>query len=198
MSKRWALGIAWEPTWPVRMRCQPRRLRREQTGSAMLWASLVALAGMAVLFAACSRGDFRGTAWGDGSFESNGERIYFSATSERGGSIDYRGGPDSGAMMVSGDLACASCHGIDARGGTHQMHMESMDAPNIRWAALTLDVDHDEGREESGYAVSDFRSAVVDGVHGDGEQLSSDMPRWEMSDADLTDLIDYLQSLDGP
>ena len=32
-----------------------------------------------------------GTAWGTGSFRSNGERIYFTATSERGTEISGRG-----------------------------------------------------------------------------------------------------------
>jgi hypothetical protein len=34
-----------------------------------------------------------GTAWGTGVFRSNGERIYFTATSERGTEIAYTGGP---------------------------------------------------------------------------------------------------------
>jgi hypothetical protein len=33
-----------------------------------------------------------GTAWGLGAFRSNGERIYFTATSARGAAITYIGG----------------------------------------------------------------------------------------------------------
>ncbi len=73
-----------------------------------------------------------GTAWGVGSFDSNGERIYFTATSDRGTTITYTGGPVSGMMMGAGYLACASCHGPDGRGGQHIMHMQTMDAPDIR------------------------------------------------------------------
>lgn len=58
-----------------------------------------------------------GTAWGVGSFNSNGKRIYFTATSERGSAITYTGGPSTGMMMMGGNLACVSCHGTDARGG---------------------------------------------------------------------------------
>jgi hypothetical protein len=48
-----------------------------------------------------------GTAWGKGAFRSNGERIYFTATSERGTEITYTGGPaSSGWMMMGGRLAC--------------------------------------------------------------------------------------------
>jgi hypothetical protein len=43
---------------------------------------IVLLAGL--LAAACGNTNRFGTAWGDGAFGSNGERIYFTATSERG------------------------------------------------------------------------------------------------------------------
>lgn len=158
-----------------------------------------------------------GTAWGDGAFAGNGERIYFTGTSERSGEIDYNGGPDIGGMMMGGRLSCASCHGPNARGGQHRMHMEIMDAPNIRWDALAghgsegreedeeahaeEEAEHAEedehAAEEGGYDLETFRLAVVGGVHPNGEPLSEDMPRWQMSDADLRDLAAYLQSLPG-
>lgn len=37
---------------------------------------------------------------GAGSFASNGERIYFTATNEQGESIPYEGGPAFGGMMM--------------------------------------------------------------------------------------------------
>jgi starvation-inducible outer membrane lipoprotein len=44
-----------------------------------------------------------GTAWGTGAFRSNGERIYFTAMSERGTAITYTSGPaSSGWMMGAG------------------------------------------------------------------------------------------------
>ena len=158
-----------------------------------------------------------GTAWGDGAFAGNGERIYFTGTSERSGEIDYTGGPDIGGMMMGGQLSCASCHGPNARGGEHRMHMEVMDAPNIRWDVLEEhgDEGHEEGEdahteeegnhaeeddhadEEAGYDLESFRLAVVAGVHPNGEPLNEEMPRWQMSDADLRDLATYLQSLEG-
>lgn len=147
-----------------------------------------------------------GSAWGDGAFESNGERIYFTGTSERSGAIDYSGGPDTGGMMMGGRLSCASCHGPNARGGVHTMHGETMSAPNIRWDALAghggEDDDHgtaddDHGEESEGYTLETFRMAVVEGQHPDGMPLSEEMPRWQMNDADLRDLAAYLQSLSG-
>jgi hypothetical protein len=143
-----------------------------------------------------------GTAWGVGSFASNGERIYFTATSDRGTPIEYSGGPPMSMMMMGGKLACVSCHGIDARGGAHVMHMQVMNAPDIRWSALSQG-HHEEGHsgtEESaehheGYTFEDFRNAVENGRHPDGDELGENMPRWRMSTEDLRDLMDYLKSL---
>ena len=127
-----------------------------------------------------------GTSWGQGAFTSNGERIYFTATSDHGTDITYTGGPSStGWMMMNGRLACASCHAPDGRGGTHSMGMMNvMDAPDIRWSTLEDEFDTDK-----------FRLAVEEGEDPDGTKLSTDMPRWQMSDEDITDLIEYLKTL---
>lgn len=141
-----------------------------------------------------------GTNWGVGSFNSNGKRIYFTATSERGAKITYTGGPSTGMMMMGGSLSCASCHGTDARGGKHTMHMETMDAPDIRWSALSGEhheehTDTGEQQEHMAYNFEAFRNSVEKGKHPDGDELKEDMPRWKMSDEDLQDLMDYLKSL---
>jgi hypothetical protein len=129
-----------------------------------------------------------GTAWGTGAFDSNGERIYFTATSESGAEISYTGGPSSNGWMMGGGggrLVCASCHGPDGRGGKHSMGMmQVMDAPDIRWSAL-----------EGEFDAEKFRAAVVEGEDPDGTQLSTDMPRWTIGDDDLADLIAYLTTL---
>lgn len=134
----------------------------------------------------------------DGS-RANGERIYFTATNQDGERITYRGGPNFGGMMMGTYLTCAACHGPEGRGGTHLMHMQVMDAPDIRYAALNGEGDEhgdEEPHGESGeYSLDDFHRAVVDGEHPDGDSLSRDMPRWQMSDADLADLFAFLKSL---
>lgn len=81
------------------------------------------------------------------------------------------------------------------------MHMQVMEAPDIRYAALISGEDEHEGDGESMehdqavYDLDMFRQAVVEGKHPDGEALSADMPRWEMSDQDLADLFEYLKSM---
>jgi mono/diheme cytochrome c family protein len=170
------------------------------------WRVFAGVVALGILAVACTGSDRFGTAWGDGAFDSGGERIYFTGTSERGGRIDYSGGVDPGGMMMAGRLSCASCHGTDARGGTHVMHMDIMDAPNIRWVALSGhggEHEDDPGTgephdDEAAYDLDTFRMAVTEGLHPDGQALSEEMPRWEMSAADLADLADYLQSFSAP
>jgi hypothetical protein len=133
---------------------------------------------------------------------SNGEQIYFTGSDAEGNRIQYTGGPDFGGMMMGSYLTCASCHGPEAHGGVHMMHMQVMDAPDIRYVALNSD-EHEQGQEEgeahSGqqgdYDLEDFRQAVVQGKHPDGDALDQDMPRWQMNDKDLADLFAFLKSI---
>lgn len=140
------------------------------------------------------------------SYRSNGERIYFSSTSDRGTNITYTGGPSFGRMMGNGSsggmmgngngntssgrmgrgyLTCASCHGADARGGVHtKMGMQTITAKDIRWSALKNEFDAEK-----------FRLAITQGQDPDGTPLKQDMPRWNLGNEDLADLIAYLKTL---
>ena len=144
----------------------------------------------------------QGRGWfGDSDFASNGEQIYFTAINDRGQRIRYSNGPNfRGMMMGMGtNLACVSCHSSDGRGGIHTMHMDVMDSPDIRIAALGNEEgdhgDDEHGDEHGEYDLEAFRLAVIGGVHPDGEPLSRDMPRWRMDDRDLADLFDFLETL---
>jgi hypothetical protein len=164
---------------------------------------LMVFAGL--VFASCSilPGRDSGTSGesGDGIDFSNGERIYFTASSKRAEGISYQGGPNFGGMMMGAYLTCASCHGPEARGGVHTMHMQVMEAPDIRYAALNSAEEEHEGEAHAGeaggeYDLEDFRLAVIEGEHPDGESLSREMPRWRMEDEDLADLFAFLKSLE--
>jgi mono/diheme cytochrome c family protein len=129
-------------------------------------------------------------------FASNGERIYASATSNSGDPITHDGGPGNG--MMSGVLACVDCHGADGRGGERRMMMETFRAPDIRWEALTGDhADHKRsaGGEHPPYTTETLRLAITRGIDSGGEPLDPAMPRWSMTRNDLSDLIEYLQTL---
>jgi cytochrome c oxidase subunit 2 len=142
-----------------------------------------------------------GTAWASDSFNSNGKQIYFTATSKLGAAISHKGGQTTG-MMMSGNLACVSCHGTDATGGKHIMQMETMEAPDIRWSALSSghhgkgEADSLKQHHEEVYTFESFKNSVENGKHPDGDKLKKDMPRWQMSDADLNDLMNYLKFLE--
>jgi cytochrome c553 len=125
----------------------------------------------------------------------NGERIYFTSTSQRGGRISFSGGPALGGMMMGTYLTCASCHGPTGQGGRHTMHMTVMDAPDIRYIELAGEME-EHGGGDGEYDLATFKKAVVDGEHPDGDSLDRDMPRWKMSENDLADLFAFLQSLE--
>lgn len=136
------------------------------------------------------------------NFSSNGASIYYTGITLDGRRVDYFGGPFTGMMMDQG-LACASCHGDDGSGGRHVMHMQVMEAPDIRLSALgaeshdnsTGQEDHADSHDE-GYDLHAFEQAVIYGEHPDGESLSKDMPRWQLSDEDLADLFSFIGSLE--
>ncbi len=130
-----------------------------------------------------------------GDLTSNGQRIYFTATDQSGQAIPYTGGPEFGGMMMGSYLTCAACHANDGHGGTHYMHMQVMDAPAINYGGLVEIKKKDSGTAPNGYTPNDFRAAVVEGRDTAGEPLNQDMPRWQMSDQDLADLLAFLKTL---
>jgi hypothetical protein len=62
--------------------------------------------------------------------------------------------------------------------------MQSMTARDIRWSVLQNEFDAEK-----------FRLAVTQGQDPDGTLLSTDMPRWDIGNDDLADLIVYLKTL---
>lgn len=129
----------------------------------------------------------------EADYQSNGERIFFTGRNDAGERISYTGGAAVG-MMGGPRLTCASCHGNDARGRSRTFHMDRVEAPDIRWSSLAASDEH-RGEQHQGYDLDAFASAVRNGLHEDGEPLSGDMPRWQLSDDDLRDLARYLQTL---
>lgn len=73
------------------------------------------------------------TAYSTSGFKSNGERIYFTATSNSGKTMIS----SIGTMNMGRTISCASCHGADGKGGRGRMMMWTFDAPDIRYSVLT-------------------------------------------------------------
>ena len=129
------------------------------------------------------------------AFTSTGQRIYYTGTDAQG-PIPYS--VTGGGMMrfgMYGGLTCVGCHGQDGRGGRVGMMFTTLTIPDIRYSTLTA------SRTESGTVVpgwtdADIGRAVREGVEPTGQRLLAPMPRWDMTDADLTDVIAYLKELD--
>lgn len=116
-------------------------------------------------------------------YSSNGERIYYTATSNSGKPISAQMGM---MKMSSSMMACVDCHGKDGRGGEVKMPMGSFKVHNITYKELT---------EEEKFTDEDIKKAITKGIKPDGEELKFPMPKWSMSEEDLNDLIDYLKTL---
>ncbi|UCG54289.1 MAG: cytochrome c [Dehalococcoidia bacterium] len=100
-------------------------------------------------------------------------------------------------MMHS--IACVNCHGADGKGGRVNMMMWSFETPDITWANLTSEEHHDEGnneKEHPPYTEATVKQAITEGINPAGKPLDAEMPRWKMSEEDLTDLIEFLKTLD--
>ncbi|MSP13953.1 MAG: cytochrome c [Chloroflexi bacterium] len=120
-----------------------------------------------------------------GDFSSNGERIFRTGSNDQGMVI-----PNS---MMSG-MGCAMCHGVDGHGGT----MMGRTVPNITWMHLAdpnLEQETINGRHRNPYSEQAYKVAIVGGHDSAGNALDQMMPRWQMSDQDLNDVIAYLKTL---
>lgn len=118
------------------------------------------------------------------TFKSNGQRIYYTATSNSGQVITASGGPHW-FLMHGG--SCIDCHGPDGRGG-YIVPMTDETSPNITYKALTSE-------ENPPYTDDTIKRAITEGLDPAGHKLSNTMPRWNMADSDLDDLISYLKTL---
>ncbi len=141
---------------------------------------VILLALLASLLTSCS---FR-------EYQSNGERIYFTAESSSGKPITRIGG-----FMMMHRIACVTCHGEDGKGGRVVMMMWDIDVPDITWHHLTEE-EHGEDEGHPPYTEEGLKRAITDGIEPDGEYLDEFMPRWQMADEDLDDLVEYIKTLE--
>ena len=129
------------------------------------------------------------------SFSSNGERIFFTATSKNG-PITIKEGPP---MIKNAVKGCAHCHGRDGKGG-HSLDATGMKGNDIRYSKLTLKYSgylsflEGKGVKVNGGVDTLIKRAIIDG-EGPDYKLNISMPRWSMTDEDLNDVISYLKTL---
>ena len=123
---------------------------------------------------------------------SNGQTIYFTGANDRGERIPFEGAP---MWLYRHGGGCASCHGADGRGGAPVM-MGTEVPGDIRYHHL-IEEEHEEGEEHPPYNDELIKRAITLGLDPAGEPLDLTMPRWQISDQDLDDLIEFLKTLDG-
>ena len=123
---------------------------------------------------------------GANSYSSVGERIYLTGVGADGQKISRNAPPVSQGSLMMGGGGCGSCHGADGRGGTIKMMTgTAVEAPDIIYDALV----------KEGFTDATIGRAIRDGLDESGKPLEDAMPRWQMSDADVAEVIAYLKQL---
>jgi hypothetical protein len=112
---------------------------------------------------------------------SLGEQIYRDGVGVSG-RLQYTHGPE---WLRFAGPACLVCHGERGQGLTVQAGDVTGVAPAITWTALT----------ERGYDEATFRQALRAGVDPHGRELIDYMPRWQLDEAEMDALIEYLRGL---
>ncbi len=128
-------------------------------------------------------------------FSSNGQRIYYTATSSSDQPITY-----TGSFRMMHPITCVNCHGPEGKGGQVHMMMQNFDVPDITWHRLSEEEHHEdeaaEHEEHPPYTEETLKTAITKGINPAGESLDEEMPRWTMSQQDLDDLVDFLKTLE--
>jgi ABC-type branched-subunit amino acid transport system substrate-binding protein len=124
--------------------------------------------------------------------EKRGKQIYTQGTSASGKEIlAYLG--ESSLEVPGSAMPCANCHGLEGEGKPEGGVIPS----NLTWDALTkpYGVTHPGGRKHPPYTERGLELAITRGVDPAGNKIAGVMPRYQMSGADLADLIAYLKRL---
>jgi mono/diheme cytochrome c family protein len=151
--------------------------------------ALIAVGAIGIAIASAIGGGSRG-----GTFASEGQRIYFTgASSSRPIPRTAAGGGMMGYRM-SGAMSCVDCHAEDGRGGRLGMMFGDVEIPDIRYSALTA-AKSEGGTTEPGWTETDIVRAIRDGIEPNGQRLKSPMPRFDMTDAEMSSVITYLKEL---
>ena len=100
---------------------------------------------------------------------------------------------DDSIELPATTLPCASCHGADGRGRPEGGVIPS----DLTWASLTKPYGHTHpaGRVHPAFTEQSLERAIVEGIDPAGHKLSPVMPKYQMSRADMNDLLAYLHRL---
>ena len=124
--------------------------------------------------------------------QARGRQIFEEGTRAAGAPLTARIGMMS--QRVRGSVVpCAGCHGDDGRG----TGKSGVVRPDITWEHLARPGghQHDSGRSHPAFTRQSFAAAVTRGIDPAGNRLAPVMPRYELTSADLEDLVAYLEWL---
>jgi len=90
-------------------------------------------------------------------------------------------------------MSCAGCHGPEGQGQASPMFV----SPSITYQNLTdpAGMLEPDGTRGPTYTDETLKRAITRGADPNGEPLAWPMPRWQMSERDLDDLIAFLKTL---
>lgn len=149
--------------------------------------SLLLFATAAALMSACLASRAAGLA----DDAARGRQLFLHGSSSIGNPVVATVG--KATRLPGSAAACAGCHGRDGsgrrEGGTA--------APDIRWPTLSAPGKREgsAGRLSSAYDPGALARTLTQGLDASGNPLSPAMPRYELYDQDLADLLAYLQRM---
>ena len=124
--------------------------------------------------------------------ENRGRQIYLQGTSPSGKEIlAYLG--ESSLEVPGSAMPCANCHGLNGEGKSEG----GVDPSNLTWESLTkpYGITHADGRRHPAYTERGLELSITRGTDPAGNKLLNLMPRYQMTSADMADLIAYLKRL---
>ena len=125
--------------------------------------------------------------------EQRGKRLYTQGESLSGAPVTAL--VSRGATPIPASiLPCVGCHGEDGKGRPEG----GVVPPDITWTSLSNSFGHDHsyGRSHPAFDESMLGRAITHGVDSGDNALAVAMPRFQMSDDDLQDLIAYIKRIE--
>ena len=139
------------------------------------------------------------------SFQSQAKRVEpaLSVAERRGKAFYLRGESASGQEITAlvgeidvpaSTLTCAGCHGAHGEGKTEG----GVTAGNLTWSSLTKPYGHthDGGQHHPPFSERSFVRTLTAGFDPGGNKVSVAMPRYQMPQADMANLIAYLKRIE--
>ncbi len=118
------------------------------------------------------------------SSEQNGKAVYTTGENLKGVPVKYRIG--RGPFLEASGVTCLNCHRVDGAGG---------ELSGAKIPAITPDRLFNALGKRPPYTEELLKRTITEGIDPAGSPLKPIMPRWQISQRDLDDLVAYLKRL---